>query len=165
MLSAMAQGQPFPTATRVEACKLALTLGSYSKAHEAMRATMGEDAPDDSTIIRWVQRFEPEAFTSLQTQRKDAIASSWLDMEEMTLQAVKGAIRSGEITGQTLENMAGIAADKRLREDEIRSRGGRGDGLMGALALMQRMETVMLGDGKTRRTETRALIVSEGEMP
>lgn len=161
----MAQGVAYSLEVRAEACALVILLGSYAKAAAALGEKMGDLAPNSVTILRWLQKMQPDAFSALQAQRKEALASQWVDLEEMSLEKLIAAVMSGEMSGQTLANMAGISADKRFRLEEIKSRGGGGDLMASLTAMMMREEKTMLADGSSKTTTTKALIAAEGEMP
>ena len=115
-------------------------------------------------VLRWTKRLEPTAYSVMQTERRAAIQDQWLDLEEMSLDRLEEDARSGQLKGQLLENMAGIAADKRQRAEEMERRTGSGGGIRELLALVQRKEHELLPDGSTRTTETKAIIAAEGDM-
>ena len=160
------QGKAYSLEVRSQAVALALELGSFSRAVEALATVLpaGSDVPDDSIILRWTKRLEPSAYNVMQTERRAAIQDQWLDLEEMSLDRLKQGVRSGQLKGQLLENMAGISADKRQRAEEMERRTGSGGGIRELLALVQRKEHELLPDGSTRTTETKAIIAAEGDM-
>jgi len=159
-------GKPYPLEVRARAVALALELGSFTRAVEALAAVLppGSDVPHNSMVLRWTKRLEPTAYSVMQTERRAAIQDQWLDLEEMSLDRLEEDARSGQLKGQLLENMAGIAADKRQRAEEMERRTGSGGGIRELLALVQRKEHELLPDGSTRTTETKAIIAAEGDM-
>ena len=119
-----------------EAIAVYFELGNLHEAARTMAERHPDSAPDFTSIRRWAKRLEPEHYNELQRQRETHIQARWLDIEEQSLDRIEQDIQSGDIKGQTLANMAGISADKRLEEKRIASRFGGGGNTYNIVALI-----------------------------
>ena len=102
-----------------ESIKLALELQSWAKAHHIMAERYpGKQTPSVSIIQKWVAELEPSQLEEFDRCKKD-VTSRWGEIEMAALDLIEDALYAGQIKGQQLLNIAGIAADKRLRLMEL----------------------------------------------
>lgn len=113
---------PYPSDIKAEAVALVYESGNYSEAARQMAERYPERPPSRQLITRWFKQVDPETFTALSVERKEAFESGIMELAGKASEKLYTALDDMQ-PGQ-LPIAAGIAIDKGLRLGERRSSGG-----------------------------------------
>lgn len=75
--------------------------------------------PSTETIKNWTRKFEKLGERRGLTSVRNNPMEMWREVELAALDRIIDEVKAGRFTGQILSNIAGIAADKRLRTMEL----------------------------------------------
>ncbi len=114
----------YPLEVRAEAVALVLAFGNCSDAAREMEKRYPERSPARDLIWRWAKKIEPEQFTALQQERKEAVQNRAVDLALLSADKLEEELAAGNIKGQALAITTGINMDKVLKLLEIDKRGG-----------------------------------------
>ena len=150
----------YPLAVQAEAVALVLAFGNCSAAAREMVKRYPERSPGRDLIWRWAKKIEPEQFSALQQERKEAVQNRAVDLALLSADKLEDELDAGNIKGQALAVTTGINMDKVLKILEIESRNRGGAHRFALIKMMAKMEESMKGSVVSAEA-----ILLEGEMP